>query len=120
MGQQASDPIEVVLYDAQWPAQFRDLGARLRAALGPQALRIDHIGSTSVPGLAAKPVIDVQISVPDLEPVDAYRSAIEGAGFVWRSANPDRTKRYFREQPGQSCSGITCVSIHTKPRHMPT
>lgn len=94
------DPIIVVPYDPAWPSQFDALGGRLRAALGGLALRIDHIGSTAVPGLAAKPVIDVQISVAALEPVAAYRSAIESAGFVWRSDNPDLTKRYFREAAG--------------------
>ena len=49
-------------YDPQWPLEFRQLGTPLRAALGDLALRVDHIGSTSVPGLAAKDVIDVQIT----------------------------------------------------------
>jgi len=61
--------IVVVDYDPAWPVRFRQLGERLRMALGDVALRIDHVGSTSVPGLAAKPVIDVQVSVTDLEPV---------------------------------------------------
>lgn len=95
-----NDPIIVVPYDPDWPRQFTELGRRLRAALGNHALRIDHIGSTAVPNLAAKPVIDLQISVAALEPVDAYRPALESAGFSWRPDNPDLTKRYFREQPG--------------------
>ena len=94
------DRIEVVPYDGEWPRLFRDLGAKLRAALGDTALRIDHIGSTAVPGLAAKPIIDVQISVPALEPVDPYRLPLEALGFVFRADNPELTKRYFREPPG--------------------
>ena len=74
--------------------------ARLRAALGGAALRIDHIGSTAVPGLAAKPVLDVQISVAAFEPLAAFRAPLEGLGYVYRAANPERTKRYFREPPG--------------------
>jgi GrpB-like predicted nucleotidyltransferase (UPF0157 family) len=54
-----------------------------------------------IPGIDAKPVIDVQVSVAQLEPVEVYRANIESLEFVWRSANPDRMKRYFREQPGQ-------------------
>jgi GrpB-like predicted nucleotidyltransferase (UPF0157 family) len=81
--------------------RFGELGSRLRSELGEVALRIDHIGSTAVPGLAAKPIIDVQISVVSLEPVDAFRMPLEECGFTWRSDNPERTKRYFRECPGE-------------------
>jgi GrpB-like predicted nucleotidyltransferase (UPF0157 family) len=95
------DPIIIAPYDAQWPLLFADLGARLRAALGPVATRIDHIGSTSVPGMAAKPVIDVQISVCAFEPLTAYKDPLESLGFVFRANNDDLTKRYFRESPGE-------------------
>jgi len=91
---------ELVLdYDPAWRSEFLELGKELRQALGTAALRIDHIGSTSVPGLAAKPIVDVQISVPSLEPVDGYRPAIESCGFEWQADNPELTKRYFREVP---------------------
>jgi GrpB-like predicted nucleotidyltransferase (UPF0157 family) len=93
--------VTVVAYDDAWPARFAELGGRLREALGPVAIRIDHIGSTAVPGLDAKPIIDVQISVLALEPVAAYREAIETCGFAWRADNTELTKRYFRELPGQ-------------------
>ena len=96
-----SDPITVVSYDPAWPEIFGQLGPQLRAALGGVALRIDHIGSTAVPGLAGKPIVDVQISVDRLEPVEPFRSPLEAAGFVYRAANTERTKRYFREPPGQ-------------------
>ncbi|MFB6725812.1 GrpB family protein [Kribbella sp. NPDC056345] len=92
--------IHVEPYDEAWPRQFTELGQRLREALGDVAQRIDHIGSTAVPGLAAKPVIDVQISVEALEPVDPFRDPLEGLGFVYRADNAERTKRYFREPPG--------------------
>jgi len=95
------DPIVVSAYDPQWPAQFAALGASLRVALGPAALRIDHIGSTAVPGLDAKPVIDVQISVAALEPMTPYLGPLESLGYVWQADNDDRTKRYFREAPGR-------------------
>ena len=82
------DRIEVVPYDEEWPRLFSSLGASLRAALGDIALRIDHIGSTSVPGLAAKPIIDVQISVAALEPVEPYRLRLEGLGLVLKAGQP--------------------------------
>ena len=89
----------IIDYTPAWRSEFVELGSRLRQALGEAALRIDHVGSTSIPGLAAKPIVDVQISVPDLEPVDAYRAAIESCGFTWQPDNPELTKRFFREVP---------------------
>jgi GrpB-like predicted nucleotidyltransferase (UPF0157 family) len=97
----AGDPIWVIPYDPTWPESFAQQAASLRTALGPTAIRIDHIGSTAIPGLLAKPVIDIQISVSDFEPVDGYRLPLERLGFVFRPDNPERTKRYFREPPGR-------------------
>ncbi|MEU6298710.1 GrpB family protein [Streptomyces erythrochromogenes] len=91
--------IEIVEYRDSWPADFSELGARLRAGLGDAALRIDHIGSTAVPGLRAKPVIDVQVSVACLEPA-SFRVPLEAIGFEFRFSNTDLTKRYFRERSG--------------------
>jgi GrpB-like predicted nucleotidyltransferase (UPF0157 family) len=95
------EPIVIVPYNAEWPERFARLGTAVRDALGDVALRIDHIGSTAVPGLAAKPVIDIQISVASLEPLDAYRIPLEGLGYRFRPDNPDLTKRYFREPAGE-------------------
>lgn len=94
-----ANPVVVVQYDPRWPHRFYELAEPIRRTLGDIALRIDHIGSTSVPGLAAKPVIDIQISVASLEPLDPFRAPLEGLGHVYRAANPHRTKRYFREPP---------------------
>lgn len=88
-------------YDPVWPDMFARWGVGLRSALGGAAARIDHIGSTSVPGPAAKPVIDIQISVASLEPTDEFLGPLTGIGFVYRADNPERTKRYFREPQGQ-------------------
>jgi GrpB-like predicted nucleotidyltransferase (UPF0157 family) len=74
--------IEIVPYDPSWPAAFEAEAARLRNALGALALRIDHHGSTAVPGLAAKPIIDIQVSVADLQPLAAYGGPLERAGYV--------------------------------------
>jgi GrpB-like predicted nucleotidyltransferase (UPF0157 family) len=95
-----SDPIVIVPYDPQWRQLFAQFGADLRRALGKTALRIDHIGSTAVVGLDAKPVIDIQISVASFEPLDAYRRPLENLGYVFHADNPELTKRYFREAPG--------------------
>lgn len=93
--------ITVVSYDPEWPHLFHSLGRRLRMRLQELAERIDHIGSTSIPGMAAKPILDIQISVRSLEPMESYKAALEAEGFVWRADNPDLTKRYFRESPGR-------------------
>lgn len=95
-----AEAVVIVEYMPEWPRLFDALGARLRYELGDVALRIDHVGSTAVPGLAAKPIIDVQISVDGFEPVSRYRVPLERAGFVHRADNPELTKRYFREMPG--------------------
>ena len=94
------DPIEVVTYDPQWPELFRETAVSLHTALGSIAMRIDHIGSTAIPGCAAKPVIDVQISVAAFEPFHAILQPMQSLGYRWRADNPDLTKRYFREAPG--------------------
>lgn len=73
--------VEVVPYDAAWPRLFAAEEAKIRAALGSSALLIEHVGSTSVPGLAAKPVIDVQLAVRESADEDAYRPALEHAGY---------------------------------------
>ena len=92
--------------DPRWAEQFRVIGGVLREGIGDRALRIDHIGSTSVPGLAAKPVIDVQISVATFEPFDALRAGVEAAGFSWRPDNPDRNKRFFSGEHRDEIGGV--------------
>jgi GrpB-like predicted nucleotidyltransferase (UPF0157 family) len=93
--------IEIVPYDPAWLEQFAGLGRELRGGLGDIALRIDHIGSTSIPGLAAKPIIDIQVSVAAFEPLAAFKQPLERLGYVYRADNPERTKRYFREAPSR-------------------
>jgi len=96
-----SDEILIHEYDDEWPLLFQEIGRKLRESLEEEAaLRIDHIGSTSIRGLSAKPVIDIQISVPRLTHLEKYRTGIEKAGFLHRPENPDLTKSYFRELPG--------------------
>ena len=96
----ADDPVVMVPYDVRWPDEFRSIGQALRKALGPIALRIDHVGSTAVPGLDAKPVIDVQVSMERLEPEDRYVPRLEELGYRFDPENPDRTKRFFVGRDG--------------------
>ena len=93
------EPIEVVAYDARWPDVFEAWHGRLAGLLGPAALRIEHVGSTSVPGLAAKPVVDIQVSVADLGDEDRYVAPCEAAGLQFRIRDDEH--RYFQQPPGQ-------------------
>ena len=106
--------VEIVPYDNRWPADFATIGVALRAALGDLALRIDHIGSTSVPGLAAKDRIDVQLTVVDFERFELVQGALERLGYTlvprnlndhqppgWAGPDAQWEKRFFRPPSGQ-------------------
>ncbi|MGY1604783.1 GrpB family protein [Geodermatophilus sp. SYSU D00815] len=84
------EPVTVVVadHDPDRPVRFAGVAAGLRAALGDRALGVEHIGSTSVPGLAAKPVVDVLLAVADVEDEASYAPALEGAGFALRVREP--------------------------------
>ncbi len=75
--------------DPEWPALYEREAARLREALGPTALDVQHVGSTSVPGLAAKPVIDMILVVSDSADEAAYVPALEAAGYRLTIREPD-------------------------------
>ena len=73
--------IELCDYDPAWPAQFLEQAARIRGGLGVAAMEVDHVGSTSVPGLAAKPIIDIVLTVADTTNEAAYAPTLETAGY---------------------------------------
>jgi GrpB-like predicted nucleotidyltransferase (UPF0157 family) len=73
--------INIVPYDCSWPTQFETEAVQIRNAMGGLALRIEHVGSTSVHGLAAKPVIDIQISVSSLETVGVFAAQLAQLGY---------------------------------------
>lgn len=81
------DMIKIIAYDPSWPAGFAAIGKQLREALGQRALYIHHIGSTSVPGLEAKDVIDVQITVAGLD--TPIQEDLEKAGFILTALTND-------------------------------
>lgn len=78
-----TDEILIIDYRPEWPQEFNEIARRLQASLGDRALRIDHIGSTSVPGLAAKDIIDVQVTVGEL--TADLEAAFRQAGYVRRA-----------------------------------
>ena len=88
----SSDSLELVDYDSSWPSRFEEVVAELKAILGPEARRFEHIGSTAVPGLVAKPIIDMLVGVKD---DDAARTVavprLMKAGYYecyWRFDSP--------------------------------
>jgi GrpB-like predicted nucleotidyltransferase (UPF0157 family) len=81
--------IELVEYDPEWPGLFQHEEAQIRQALGQAALLVEHVGSTSVPGLAAKPIIDIILAVADTRDEQAYVPALERAGYTLRGREPE-------------------------------
>ncbi len=112
--------VEIVAYNESWPAEFQAIATNLRRSLGKLALRVDHIGSTAVPGLPAKDVIDIQITVADLD--DRLVDAMTALGYtrpegVWRDEPPPQfagqenewDKLLFTEPPG-----VRRMNIHAR------
>ena len=113
--------VAIVDYDRSWPGQFEELAARLRRHLGEGALRIDHIGSTSVPGLAAKDVIDLQVTVVGLAEADRLAPGFERAGYVPTPYRQDHRPAGDASDPGrwekrlwQSPPGARRVNAHVR------
>ena len=89
-------------YDPSWPDRFESESAKIRAGLGDQVIRVEHVGSTSVPGLAAKPVVDIQVSVRSMVPRSAYVDPLVRLGY--RSAiDPwtDEHEFFSRDEDGE-------------------
>jgi GrpB-like predicted nucleotidyltransferase (UPF0157 family) len=87
--QEHNAPIQLMDYSAEWPALFVREATRIRAVLGDRVLMLEHVGSTSVPGLAAKPIIDIILAVADSADEAAYVPAMESAGYVLHIREPE-------------------------------
>ena len=97
IGEVESPAIVIANYDPAWPGRFRREAAKIQAALGEAALAIEHIGSTSVPGLVAKPIVDILVVVEDSSDEASYVPALESAGYILRVREPDFDEhRMFR------------------------
>ena len=99
--------IHLAAYDEEWPRLYEREAERIRGALGEKALRIEHVGSTSVPGLAAKPIIDIDLVVADSSDESAYVPDLEAAGYVLRIREPDWFEHRLFKGPD------TNVNLHT-------
>lgn len=91
-------PIEIVAYNANWPSQFEDEKRRILAAIGRSVAAVEHVGSTAVPGLAAKPIIDILVGLRSLADAANCIGPLRGLGYEyvpeWEAELPER--RYFR------------------------
>ena len=94
--------ITVVPYDPSWPSRYEALALLVRSALGDRVLALDHVGSTSVAGLAAKPVIDADLTVADSADEESYVPDLERAGLVLRVREPDWEQHRMLTVPDRS------------------
>jgi len=100
-------PIHLSDYDPEWPRLYVREADRIRAALGEKLVRVEHVGSTSVPGLSAKPLIDIVLVVADSADEAAYVPELEAAGYVLRIREPDWFEHRLFKGPD------TNVNVHT-------
>lgn len=93
-------PVTLVPYDPKWPYLFNQERERIEKSLGKRALMIEHVGSTSVPGLAAKAIIDILLVVPDSSDESSYVPELEKVGYVLRIREPDWHQHRLFKGPG--------------------
>ena len=98
-------------YDPRWPTQFQGFADRIIGILGSELSACFHIGSTAVPGLCAKPIIDILPTVQNISIVDELRPAFEKAGFEWRGEFGITGRRYLKLS-GQSAEDLDLCHIH--------
>lgn len=108
-----SGPIEIADYDPAWAQSYEREAGRIREALGELALRLEHVGSTSVPGLPAKPIIDIVLEVADASAEAAYGPHLEAAGYELRIREPD----WFEHRMFNGAD--TPVNLHVFSSHCP-
>ena len=103
----ADGPIHLADYDPEWPALYEREAARIRSILRERVRLLEHAGSTSVPGLAAKPVIDIVLAVADSADEEAYVPRMEAEGYVLRIREPDWFEHRLFKGPD------TNINLHT-------
>lgn len=100
--------IEVVEYDSAWKLKFEIEKSLLKGILGNAAIKIEHIGSTSIEGLAAKPIIDIQIEVTNLSELESKNSQFESCGYIVKGENGIEGRRYFQKGGHQRSHQVHC------------
>ena len=107
-------PIVLADYDPAWPVLYEREASRVRGVLGERVLLLEHVGSTSVPGLPAKPIVDILLAVPDSADETAYVPPMEAAGYVLRIREPDWHEH--RAVQGSRTRTSTCTPSATDRR----
>lgn len=102
--------VEVVPYNPEWETLFENEKQLLKSIFLPAEVEIYHIGSTSVPGLSAKPIIDIMLAAHSLEQVEKATPAIESAGYVAKGENGIARRRYFQKHDE---NGVRKVHLHS-------
>jgi GrpB-like predicted nucleotidyltransferase (UPF0157 family) len=92
-----SRTIVVVPYNPMWPQMFEEEAAKISAVFGSELISIHHIGSTSIPGLSAKPIIDIMLIVRSVEAIDAFNPAMIELGYEPMGENEIPGRRFFRK-----------------------
>lgn len=100
--------VTVTPYNESWPAAFENAAAEIREILEPICLDVQHIGSTAVPGLAAKPVIDLLVIVLDIEEVDLFEDAFRKLGYRAKGENGLPGRRYFERGGNKRTHHVHC------------
>ena len=94
------DPaVRIVAYDAEWPVRAAAEMRRLKQGLGAVAIRLEHVGSTAVPGLAAKPILDLQLSVAAIEKREGYVEPLERLGYLFVPSPESPDYHLFAKPP---------------------
>ena len=112
----ADDDLPIIEYDPRWPSRFAEEAHRIRRLIGDPSVEIEHQGSTAVPGLAAKPVIDMLVAVPSIEIAEQYAAALVADGYEhvehrYRESWPERIVLIRREGSTRACH------VHLMLRH---
>lgn len=109
-------PYHIETYNPDWQEQFEAQKAELQSILGDEAIRIEHMGSTAVPGLAAKPQIDVLVEVRNLETIPSFYDAMETVGYQPKGDYTMTGEEYFTLD---NADGIRLASVHMYPSDHP-
>jgi len=116
------DPaVRIVPYDAGWPARADEELRRLKEGLGSVAVRLEHVGSTAVPGLAAKPILDLQLSVADIERRAAFVEPLERLGYLFVPVPESPDHHFFARPPERPRSHhlhVCEAGSHHELRHL--
>ncbi len=108
----ANRPYVFEEYDTQWPQKFVTIAENITATLGEEIIEVEHVGSTSIPGMPSKPQIDVLVTVGNLNVIPSYYGAMQALGYITRGDYTNEGEEYFTKD---DILGIREVSVHVLP-----